>query len=354
MSSQTTYNHTMNQDLIRDLKPIATVSELRKTIGKPVKSLAKRVQSSLDQFSLEFIEHATAAVLATDSVQLPMQFVNFHQHSVRYLDENKLCLSHHFHDLDTEETSANSSLYFIVPGIGHSLRINGRLIISKSKPSVFYINEIYFHCARAAARAKLWDLPSTYLNNSHFDTKTPNVDLSTEFFLRHSPFILIKTQNSQATTEISPRGDSNGFIHQLSSNTLLIPERPGNKVAVSLCNIIDQPNIELLCVIPGLNLVLNISGQAQIIASPALLKSCSVNGKQPKLGILVTIKSQSIRTDLALSNSKIWQIENLVDPKLITSFPKALSAHMNGTGLLGLATANLVKAVVNHDMKNLY
>lgn len=354
MSSQTTYNHSMNQDLINDLNPITTVSALRKTIGKPAKALEKRVQSSLDQFSLEFIEHATTAILATNTAQLPMQFINCRQRSVRCLDQHRLCLSHHFNKLDIELISANSSLYFIVAGVGHALRVNGKLVISKSNQCEFHINEIYFHCARAAARAKLWDRSSIAFNSSNNDKGVPDLASTTELFLRHSPFTLIKTQNNRAMTEISPRGDGLGFIHPLDSNTLLIPERPGNKIAVSLRNIIDQPKIELLSVIPGLGKVLNILGDAKIITSSTLLENCSVNGKSPKMGILVEIKSQCIRTDLALTDSGIWQTKSLVDPKSITPFPKALAAHMNGTGLLGMATTGLVKAIVSHDMKNLY
>lgn len=350
MSSQTTEDLLANQEPIQKMESITSHEVLRKVLGKPAKILEKRVQSSLDHFSIEFIEHTSAAVLATQNAVIPMQFIDCQKETPFILDQQRLNLSLHFREKEIEPTTVKASLYFMASGIGHSLRVNGRLHVASNKQVEFLIDGIYFHCARAATRANFWERP---LGISATDETRIN-DLTPLQFLSHSPYVLMKTQNRQASTDISPRGDAPGFIHQISSNMLLIPERPGNKVAVSLSNIIDQPQIELLCLIPETSKTLNISGRAIITKSPSLLATCAVNGKHPKLGILVTIEAQRLLEDSTLAKMNIWQTQKYVDPKAISSFPKALSAHMNGTGLLGLATAKIVKTVVNHDMKNLY
>lgn len=350
MPSQITENLPADQESAQKIESITSLEALRKILGKPAKILEKRVQSSLDRFSVEFIEHASAAVLATHNAVMPMQFIDCQKETSFICDNKRLNLSLHFHDKDIQPMTVNASLYFMASGIGHSLRVNGRLQVSSNKETKFLIEGIYFHCARAAARAKFWECP---LEASIAD-ETQRTGLTALEFLSRSPYVLMKTQGPLSSTEISPRGDAPGFIHQIDENTLFIPERPGNKVAVSLSNIIDQPQIELLCLIPGTRKTLNISGYATITKSPSLLAACTVNGKQPKLGILVTIETQQMLEDSILANLNIWQTQKYVNPKAISSFPKALSAHMNGTGLLGKATVGVVKAVVNHDMKNLY
>lgn len=350
MPSQNTEERIGNQDVNHGVSPITTIDALRALLGKPAKALEKRVQTTLDEYSVEFIELATTAVLATDDSTLPMHFVDCRQESPFIVDSRRLSLSHHFSRSALKPNSCKASLYFFIAGIGHALRVNGQLLATENMNVEFRISGLYFHCARAAARAQLWDQKESKLEIVNEVSKLRNPAK----FLEHSPYVLMKSQNTQGVTEVSPRGDGSGFIHQLSSNILLIPERPGNKIAISLSNIIEQPKIELLCLIPGSNLVLNISGHAKITTSLALLEHCSVKGKRPKLGILVEIESHFIREDSTLSTIGLWDSNKCVDAKSLTSFSKALSAHINGTGLLGKITSGVVKAVVNHDMKNLY
>jgi predicted pyridoxine 5'-phosphate oxidase superfamily flavin-nucleotide-binding protein len=170
----------------------------------------------------------------------------------------------------------------------------------------------------------------------------------------HSPYALLKTINHAEHTELSPRGDEPGFIQHINNNTIFMPERPGNKVAVSLRNIIQNPNIELLVMVPGYSQTQNIHGHAYVTTDSELLEPCTVNGKKPKIGIVIKVISKHFQVDKALLNSKIWDASQAVDKTTLTAFPKALSSHMNGTGLLGKATNKVVEAIVKHDMKNLY
>jgi predicted pyridoxine 5'-phosphate oxidase superfamily flavin-nucleotide-binding protein len=234
-----------------------------------------------------------------------------------------------------------ASLYFLVPGVGHALRINGVIKQINHQYFSFNITQVYFHCARAAARADLWGY------REHHSIRPDNL-------ISNASYLLLKTKNSDGKVEISPRGDEIGFVKQISQTTLLIPERPGNKIAVSLRNIISCSEVELFFLTPGINQTLNVKGVAKVISACNLLEQCAVNEKIPKTGILISVKSSQFQLDPVLESEKIWESEKMIDKAAITPFSKALSAHINGTGFLGKATATIVGAVVKHDMKNLY
>ena len=331
--------------MINTHKTIHTAEELRKVIPSHSKMLDKRVQPGLDFFSREFMAQASIAVLATSNKHIPMTPIHYQTRAI-ILTDNEIVLNNltNITVLTDSPAPCYASLFFMVPGVGHSLRINGLLELTTDQQALFKITGVYFHCARAAVRSEFWG----YSNHA------VNLELCADNILGHSPYALLKTMNKAGHTELSPRGDEVGFIQTIDNNTLFIPERPGNKVAVSLRNIIQNPNIELLIMVPGYSHTQNIHGHAYVTADEELLKRCTINGKQPKAGIVVTVLSRRFQADDALEQSGLWDATKAVDKKMLTAFPKALSSHINGTGLMGKATNTIVGAIVKHDMKNLY
>jgi predicted pyridoxine 5'-phosphate oxidase superfamily flavin-nucleotide-binding protein len=321
---------------------INNLSQLRNIIPEHAKLLDKRIQQTLDFFSREFIDHASIAILGSSHIQIPMRPVLCHKNlfikNDRQISLRKISLS------PDNIQNQNISLYFIAAGIGHCLRINGVINSSSQDEYTINIDAVYFHCARAAARSGLWE--------SHTNNTQPI--LTSETIISESPYALLKTQNAQGKTEISPRGDENGFIHTIAYNTLFMPERPGNKVAISLRNILENQEIELLFLVPGHFHSLNVKGHAHISRDPSLLQLCDVNGKTPKVGIVIHITDQQFQFDEDLKQSLLWDPTTAVEQHVLTPFHKALSSHMHGTGLLGKATSTVVGAVVKHDMKHLY
>ena len=324
---------------------IFTKEELRKVIPPAPKILDKRIQPKLDFFSREFLSYATVAIIGSSNTHIPMTPLDYKER-IKILNDHEIEVNNLTSITDVNQTikSCQASLFILVAGIGHSLRINGVLEKGTDQKVLFKISSVYFHCARASARSGCWD----YTNHIH------NRDLSTKDILKLSPYIILKTADNEGNTELSPRGDEAGFIQQINENTLFIPERPGNKVAVSLRNILQNPTVELLLMVPGLSYTLNIHANAHVTNDLALLQRCTVNGKQPKLGILITNLNQSFQDNNELKQSGLWHASSAVDQKAITTFSKALSSHMNGTGLLGKATNTFVGAIVKHDMKHLY
>lgn len=338
-------SNTINGNYFETIRGITSDKNLRQIISNYPKMLDKRIQNTLDHLSIEFIDVSQLVILAFSGKQNRMLPLKVGQVGLSIRDKQ------HFSFPKTKASSLifddhsplYASLYFIAKGLGHGLRINGYIIDTDTNTYLFKIEQVYFHCARAAARSELW--------SNEVQIKSEN--LNKDNFIEHAPFLLLKTLNKKGETELSPRGDNAGFVKFINSNTLLLPERPGNKIAVSLRNIILQPTIELLFMVPSSDQTLSILGVAKVINDKQLLKQCTVNGKIPKLGTLIQIKSTCLQSHKAINESQIWVQENTPKPS-ITSFSKALSAHINGEGLVGKATNVIVDIVVKHDMKNLY
>ena len=128
----------------------------------------------------------------------------------------------------------------------------------------------------------------------------------TRQLIARSPFVLLATADEHGRCDVSPRGDPAGFVRVLDDATLLIPERPGNRLADSLTNILTNPHVGLLFVIPGVSDTFRVNGRATLTHDPALLVPCAVEGKAPKIGILVDIEAAYTHCSKAFLRSQLW------------------------------------------------
>jgi hypothetical protein len=135
----------------------------------------------------------------------------------------------------------------------------------------------------------------------------------TRQFIERSPFVCVATAAPDGGLDVSPRGDPQGFVQILDETTLLLPERPGNRIADTLTNLLEDPRIALLFLIPGVGDTFRVNGDAVITDDPELLAPCAVEGKTPKLGILVAIREAFTQCPKALIRSELWNPERHVD-----------------------------------------
>jgi PPOX class probable FMN-dependent enzyme len=105
---------------------------------------------------------------------------------------------------------------------------------------------------------------------------------------------------------VSPRGDPAGFVHIVDDHTLLVPERPGNRLADSLRNILLNPNVGLLFLIPGVGDTLRVNGRAVITTDPDLLEPLAVEGKTPRLGLVIDVDEVFTHCSKAFIRSDLW------------------------------------------------
>lgn len=124
-------------------------------------------------------------------------------------------------------------------------------------------------------------------------------------FVDAAPFCLLSTQNEHGG-DCSPRGDGPGFVQVLDDRTLLLPDRRGNNRIDSLRNILKDPRVGLLFLVPGVNETLRISGTATISTDPALIARCVVQGKAPTTVLVVRIHSAFFQCARALLRSRLW------------------------------------------------
>lgn len=120
-----------------------------------------------------------------------------------------------------------------------------------------------------------------------------------------SPFFVLAT-SGPGGLDASPRGDGPGFVRVADDRTLLIPDRRGNNRIDSLRNILADPRVGLLFLVPGLNETLRVNGRAVIDTDPALCESFAVDGKAPKSVLVVTIETVFFQCSRALLRSHLW------------------------------------------------
>ena len=109
--------------------------------------------------------------------------------------------------------------------------------------------------------------------------------------------------------DASPKGDVPGFVLVLDDHTLVIPDRTGNRRADSLQNIIENPHVGMLFMIPGMDETLRINGSAQIVCEPAVLERLAVDNRPPKLAIVVHIEECYLHCAKAFLRSHVWDPE---------------------------------------------
>ena len=153
----------------------------------------------------------------------------------------------------------------------------------------------------------------------------------TRRFIELSPFLCLATSDENGGCDVSPRGDPRGFVRILDDLTLLVPERPGNRIADSLRNILKNPHVGLLFVIPGVTDTFRVNGRATLTTDAALLAPCEVEGKQAKLGILVDIDAAYTQCSKAFLRSHLWEPDRFVDRKELATNGQIL-ATLQGEG----------------------
>jgi uncharacterized protein len=135
----------------------------------------------------------------------------------------------------------------------------------------------------------------------------------TRQFIEHSPFVCVATKMPGGGIDVSPRGDPPAFVRILDDRTLLIPDRPGNRIADTLTNLIADPSIGLLFLIPGVGDSFRVNGRGFITDDEELLAPSEVEGSRPRLGILVSIDEAYTQCSKALIRSDLWNPERHIE-----------------------------------------
>ena len=144
-------------------------------------------------------------------------------------------------------------------------------------------------------------------------------------FIEASPFVALATAGPEGL-DCSPRGDMAGFVRVHDEKTLMMPDRRGNNRTDSLRNIVRDPRVALLFLIPGSGTTLRVNGRATLSVEPALLDSFVMEGKAPRSVIVLTVNSVYFQCARAIVRSDLWNPAKHVDPKTLPTPGEILAA----------------------------
>jgi len=166
-------------------------------------------------------------------------------------------------------------------------------------------------------------------------------------FIRRSPFLVLATADAQGNEDASPKGDGPGFVAVEDASTLLIPERRGNRLMFSLRNILANPQVGIIFLVPGTDETFRVNGTATLTDDPDLLVRLSARGAPALLAIRVTVRECFLHCAKAFIRSQLWKPESWLARQKI-SFGKILTGQIGG----GEKLAEQVDKAVEQDYKN--
>lgn len=139
------------------------------------------------------------------------------------------------------------------------------------------------------------------------------------------PFVVIGSADSNGRMDLSPKGDPAGFVKVLDDATLAIPDRPGNKRFDTFTNVLANPNVALIFLVPGRQETLRVEGTATIRTDPDLLDSLSHEGRPPKLALVVTLVEVMFHCGKSMMRSKLWQPDDWPSIDGLSSYAECLA-----------------------------
>jgi len=167
----------------------------------------------------------------------------------------------------------------------------------------------------------LYGIPSEASTVKEVDRLTPHY----RAYIEASPFMALATSGPEGL-DCSPRGDKPGFVRIHDDKTLMLPDRRGNNRVDSLRNIVRNPRVGLLFLIPGVGNTLRVNGHAHLSADPDLLESFAVEDKAPRSVTVITVDTVYFQCARALVRSELWNPERHVDPRSLPSAGEILAA----------------------------
>ena len=150
------------------------------------------------------------------------------------------------------------------------------------------------------------------------DKQLLSLDVHCQEFIAASPMLLLSTSNAAGLCDVSPRGDAPGFVQVLSDTVLAIPERLGNNRLDSARNILENPKVGLIFLIPDVLETLRVSGSAVLVRDPELLESFRVHQKIPKFVVVVRVEEAFLQCGKAFKRSGLWQPETWTSAQNLT------------------------------------
>ena len=150
----------------------------------------------------------------------------------------------------------------------------------------------------------------------------PALDAHCRAFIAQSPFVLVATADAAGRCDVSPKGDAPGFVRVLDDRHLAIPDRPGNKRLDGMTNLLENPHVGLIFLVPGKEDTLRVNGRAWIVRDETLLASLEAMGRRPQLAIGVEVEECYLHCPKAFRRSRLWEPDTWTDVRELPSMAR--------------------------------
>ncbi|HOY78470.1 MAG TPA: pyridoxamine 5'-phosphate oxidase family protein [Hyphomonadaceae bacterium] len=321
-------------DAIAD--PIVSIAQLEATIGAPPLGVKMKIIDHLDDAAADWIAQSTLAFIGIGKPDGPrITLAGGNPGFARRTDEHTLTIPlEALDDPDLAQPGEGAGVLCLVPGIGETLRANGRVKSRSNAAIEITIEECFIHCAKSLIRSAFWEAQPAQ----------PPADPTA--FVNATRFLALATMDKRGLVDISPKGDPASLLIRLDATTATLAERPGNKLAFGYRNIIEQPRAAMLALIPGANTTAHLTGNACLTTDEATRAAFTVEEKTPKLATILENVAPVLRPSPALQRAAPWsdaQPTPTIDPAA------TFVAHVKLNKEKGVA-ATMMRLAVNRGL----
>ncbi len=154
-----------------------------------------------------------------------------------------------------------------------------------------------------------------------------HIDNHCRAWIERSPFVVISSVSGSGEMDVSPKGDPPGFVRVLDPKTLAVPDRPGNHRGDTFLNVLENPHVGLMFVVPKRREVVRVSGTGVVVKDPALLESMAVGGKAPSIALVVRVQEAMFHCGKSMMRSHMWEPDLWGPIDGLPTYGCALVAH---------------------------
>lgn len=312
---------------------ITSISKLEKVIGTTPGPRDLKVIDHLDENALLWISESTCFFACIFDKQLGVfTTIGGGQPGFVSADAGYLNIPTDYCDhAEQLQAGRDWGSLFLVPTLNETLRVNGMIESVAEGIARIKVLECFLHCAKALMRSNFW-LP-TSMDEKAIDAKP---------FLAKTIFMLVASSDKDGHADISPKGDVAGKLLRDYGESVWYPERPGNRRVDGYRNILSQPRIEILALIPGDTTILRLSGSARLSTDKAIRQDFAVNDKMPVMATEIHSHVMAIEQSSALKRAQLWPAEA---PPITLNGADIFKAHIKLSKMKGIGAQLAKKAI---------
>ncbi|MCC7267321.1 MAG: pyridoxamine 5'-phosphate oxidase family protein [Caulobacteraceae bacterium] len=275
---------------------IASVPELEACIGAAGLPVKMKIIDHLDAAARQWIAASPLAFIGVGSKDGPrVSVAGGPRGFATVAADGALTLPQEaIDDLGPVEPGQGAGVLFLAPGVGETLRANGRIRAVTANHLEIAVEECFVHCAKALIRSEFWR------------GAEPSPPADAEAFVNAARFLALATMDAEGRIDISPKGDPAALLIHLADGRATLAERPGNRLAFGYRNMIEQPRVAALALVPGAAQVATFAGRAHLTTDEGLRSRFVVDGKTPLLATVIEGAAPLLRQSPALARAEPW------------------------------------------------